>query len=144
MTVLIPSDVHANLPALEAVLRAEKHFDACLFLGDLVDYGPHPRECLKLLRRLNPVGVLGNHDNAFINNTDCGCHPSYKQYSVETRQWHRSMLDDSAVQFLHSFPVVNTFALGISQVLLSHASLSGDLTQYIPEAEIEQHISNVN
>ncbi|WP_256205137.1 metallophosphoesterase family protein [Aeropyrum camini] len=40
MRVLIVSDVHGNLPALEAVLEAAGRFDEVLVLGDLVDYGP--------------------------------------------------------------------------------------------------------
>jgi len=65
MRLLVVSDVHANAPAFEAVVRdAEKHgFDAAVFLGDLVGYHPFPNECAALLERLAPVAMLlGNHD----------------------------------------------------------------------------------
>ena len=65
MRLLVVSDVHANAPALEAVLRdAERHgFDATVFLGDLVGYHPFPNECAALIERLAPTAsLLGNHD----------------------------------------------------------------------------------
>jgi|AntRauTorckE6833_2_1112554.scaffolds.fasta_scaffold60085_1 predicted phosphodiesterase len=58
------SDVHANLPALNAVLnKLDAHSpDAFLCLGDLVGYGPHPEACLKIIRERQIPCVLGNHD----------------------------------------------------------------------------------
>ena len=47
MKLLVLSDIHANWPALEAVVRAESSWDALAFCGDVVDYGPHPVECLR-------------------------------------------------------------------------------------------------
>ena len=57
------SDIHANLEALEAVLediKAQK-VDAVYCLGDVVGYGPNPRECIDLVMDL-PLVLLGNHD----------------------------------------------------------------------------------
>ena len=48
MKILAFSDLHANWPALEAVLAAES-FDRLLVGGDLVSYGPHPREHVEFL-----------------------------------------------------------------------------------------------
>jgi len=47
MKVLIVSDIHGNWPALQAVLRAEPDADEILCLGDLVNYGPQPVECVQ-------------------------------------------------------------------------------------------------
>lgn len=66
--LLLLSDIHANAPALEAVLEdAQRH--ACsrtVFLGDAVGYGPHPAEVLKLLRGAHAEGVLGNHEQMLL------------------------------------------------------------------------------
>jgi len=59
---LIIADVHANLPAFEAVFRAAGPVDEIVFLGDVVGYGPHPAECVDLLRRIEARAILGNHD----------------------------------------------------------------------------------
>ena len=65
--VLIIADVHANAPALDAVLDAEPERDAVVFLGDAVDNGPHPDEVCERLRGLDAhVGVRGNHDRAVL------------------------------------------------------------------------------
>src|SRR4051794_10002962 len=60
------SDVHANVHALDAVLRAlrRESVDAILCAGDVVGYGPHPNECVERLASLDPqpVAIAGNHD----------------------------------------------------------------------------------
>lgn len=67
MRVLIVSDVHANLAALEAVLRdarAGGAFDAVWSLGDCVGYGPQPGECMSRLSDEGAASVAGNHERA--------------------------------------------------------------------------------
>lgn len=60
---LIVTDIHANLPALAAVLQAAKgQYDRLISLGDQVNFGPHPRETLALLRAQGAVMLLGNHE----------------------------------------------------------------------------------
>jgi predicted phosphodiesterase len=61
------TDVHANLPALQAVLEevAESDAQAIVFLGDIIGYGASPAACVKLVRQLGGHCVLGNHD-AFL------------------------------------------------------------------------------
>jgi len=58
------SDIHANLDALETVLRDIRDFPVrgILCLGDIVGYGPEPGECVKQVIDLCSVSVLGNHE----------------------------------------------------------------------------------
>jgi len=70
MKIGLFSDVHANLPALKAVLDVFKSelVDQIIHLGDVVAIGPYPRECLELI--LNTEGVvfvMGNHDHWYVN-----------------------------------------------------------------------------
>lgn len=67
MRIAVVSDIHANLPALEAVLAALGPVDAVWHLGDVVGYGPHPDEVVGRLRELGAVGVRGNHDAAALD-----------------------------------------------------------------------------
>ena len=62
----IISDVHANLEALTAVLADIATYDveAIYCLGDVVGYGPNPRECLERIMESCQVCILGNHDQA--------------------------------------------------------------------------------
>lgn len=62
MKILIFSDIHANLAALDAMLEAEGSWDEVLFLGDAVIAGPQPNEVLDVLRSLAGIFLMGNHD----------------------------------------------------------------------------------
>ena len=62
MKVLIISDIHANYPALEAVWKQERDSDLILCLGDMVDWGPYPKEVLNWCRDHRALTVIGNHD----------------------------------------------------------------------------------
>ncbi len=62
MRVLVISDIHANLQALEAVLAAAGRFDALWNLGDVVGYGAYPNEVIERVRPLAQLNVRGNHD----------------------------------------------------------------------------------
>jgi len=69
MRYLVLSDVHANLPALDAVVRhaRARGFDDVMFLGDAVGYYPHAEEVVQRLIELDPsVRILGNHDSALL------------------------------------------------------------------------------
>ena len=63
----IISDIHANLVALEAVLEhiREQGVDSIYCLGDVIGYGPQPRECLEHCRKFD-LNLLGNHEEAVL------------------------------------------------------------------------------
>ncbi|MEI6522757.1 MAG: metallophosphoesterase [Bacteroidota bacterium] len=68
MKILVISDVHGNLPALENVLKNEKKFDLIISLGDVVNYGPWSNECVELLETFeNKILLKGNHEDSFIS-----------------------------------------------------------------------------
>jgi len=65
--ILVCSDIHANLTALEAVLNDAGKVDSVWCLGDVVGYGPDPNECIQRLQTLpNLVCLIGNHDAAAL------------------------------------------------------------------------------
>jgi len=63
----IVSDIHANLEALEAVLAdiAGESVDSIYCLGDIVGYGPNPRECIDRVLSFD-LSILGNHDQGAL------------------------------------------------------------------------------
>ena len=90
MRILVLSDIHANLAALEAVLQdAEGKWDEMWFLGDLIGYGPDPNECTELLRSYNPIALSGNHDWAILGHR---CKLQCTIYDVFSIQLHTSMV----------------------------------------------------
>ena len=64
MSVALIGDVHANLPALEAVLdhAAGQGVDAVWNVGDFVGYGAFPDEVVRRLRREGVLSIVGNYD----------------------------------------------------------------------------------
>jgi predicted phosphodiesterase len=75
--IALISDIHANLPALEAVLAeidADNSVDAIYHLGDLVGYAPWPNEVVALLQERRIMGVAGNYDSTTATHyKHCGC-----------------------------------------------------------------------
>ncbi|HSF82456.1 MAG TPA: metallophosphoesterase family protein [Anaerolineales bacterium] len=102
MRILVISDIHANLTALEAVIKHASQVDAVWCLGDLVGYGPDPNECVTMVRSLpNLVCVLGNHDAAVLRQIDSSA------FNPEARQviyWTQSELTNDNLDFLKNLP----------------------------------------
>ena len=135
MRIIIISDVHANLAALEAV---QEPYDVLLCLGDLVDYGPQPGEAIQWVRERAFTVIRGNHDQALAYDMDCGCAPVMKEASVTTRTWHTQILSAEDKQYLRGLPLSAHVELGGATFFLAHASPTGDLYKYLrPEVTDE-------
>ncbi len=72
MRIGVISDIHSNLPALEAVLADvdREAPDELWCLGDIVGYGPHPNECVDLVQSRAALSLCGNHDLAVVGTID--------------------------------------------------------------------------
>ncbi len=66
MHILIVSDIHSNIVALEAVLAHAGEFDQIWCIGDTIGYGPQPNECIEKMHELAQYAISGNHDLACI------------------------------------------------------------------------------
>ncbi|OBS08311.1 hypothetical protein Thpro_022561 [Acidihalobacter prosperus] len=97
------ADVHANRPALQAVLRDidARGIASGLVLGDVVGYGPHPRECIAMLRERGYTVIQGNHDyGAATGSTRRG----FSTLAREVVEWTRTRLDDDERAWLGALP----------------------------------------
>jgi len=144
MKLLILSDIHGNWPALEAVLRAEPDHEAVAFCGDVVDYGPYPVECLRWLAENAAFLVRGNHDNALGFDLDCRCMGSFREASLATREWHRTLLSRSDQDFLRDLPTLTWFEWEGKHFRMSHATPQGDLYEYLPEDQWGDRIQGLD
>jgi putative phosphoesterase len=129
MRILIISDVHANIEALQAL---KEPYDYLLCLGDLVDYGPSPREALAFLQERASYGVRGNHDTAVGYHVDCQCVQPYRELSITTRDYMWQVLDEDHLSYLRRLPVNLTQVLGGARFYLCHAAPSNNLYRYLP------------
>lgn len=100
--ILVISDIHANLTALEAVLSAAGAVDATWCLGDLVGYGPDPNECVKCIRAIpNLTCLLGNHDAAALGQLDLD---AFNHDAKASACWMQEVLSVESKEFLLSLP----------------------------------------
>jgi len=111
MRYILLSDVHANRPALEAVLRdarTRENVTGIYHLGDLVGYAPWPNEIVALLRKAGIPGVAGNYDSTVATHyKHCGCRyedPRQEALSHESYAWTLEHTSDEAKRFLGSLP----------------------------------------
>jgi predicted phosphodiesterase len=139
MHVLIISDIHANLAALEAVLAhavlsQNGHFDAVWCLGDLVGYGPNPNECVERIRNLpNLVCLMGNHDKAVLDET------SIEVFNADARAalyWTRSVTSPETVAFLRALPEI----AHVGNFTLVHGSPRQPIWEYILDRTVAQEV----
>ncbi len=98
------SDVHANGPALDAVLGDIDRVgvDRLLCLGDLVGYGPHPDEVVRRVRALGCPVVVGNHDLAAIGRLDTSDFNPFARAAVD---WTAERLSDDSRRYLEALPM---------------------------------------
>jgi predicted phosphodiesterase len=111
MRFALISDIHANLPALEAVLAdldARPDVDAVYHLGDLVGYAPWPDEVVALLRQRGIAGVAGNYDSTTATDyKHCGCKyedPHQEELSHLSYEWTRAHVSAGTRRFLGTLP----------------------------------------
>ncbi|MBT8337600.1 MAG: metallophosphatase family protein [Gemmatimonadetes bacterium] len=111
MKTALVSDIHGNLPALEAVLAdiaARDDLGALYHLGDLVGYAPWPNEVVARLRRDGIPGVAGNYDSTTATGYEhCGCRyedPRQEALSHESYAWTREHVTEDTRRWLGSLP----------------------------------------
>jgi len=105
------SDIHANLPALEAVLEhigRQTGVAATYHLGDLVGYAPWPNETVALIRDSGISGVAGNYDSTVgTDYKHCGCRyedPRQEELSHVSYGWTRGHVSPETKAFLAGLP----------------------------------------
>ena len=139
MRIVILSDVHANLAALEAVLAhagAGGALDAVWCLGDTVGYGPQPSACISRLREENATLVAGNHDRAATGAMDVD---EFNSDAATAALWTRGQLGADDAGYLDSLPEVAyapfegdpSLQAGASEFTLVHGTLSSPLWEYL-------------
>jgi putative phosphoesterase len=128
MRLALFSDVHANLPALEAVLAdfESSGVDARYAIGDLVGYAPWPNEVLERLQAEGIESVLGNYDDGTgFDRDECGCaytDPTEKALGDASFAWTKAHTSAANKAWLRSLPgQIRLEAHGL-RLLLVHGS----------------------
>jgi predicted phosphodiesterase len=109
MRIVVMTDVHANLPALEAALAAVRAegCDAIFHTGDAIAIGPHPAECLDLLLRTPHVHLVrGNHEAWFVEGLPEPQPVWMSDGEVEHQRWTHAQLEPHLRSVLGEWPWV--------------------------------------
>jgi predicted phosphodiesterase len=135
MKILLLSDIHGNWPALRAALAAEPDADQILCLGDLVNYGPQPAECVTwAMRTLTPDWLAqGNHDRAVALDESPRCSAAYEALAAATQAPTSQVLTPDMKQFLAGLQPLQRFQLDSAICVACHAVPSDPLYLYLPE-----------
>jgi predicted phosphodiesterase len=99
--ILLLSDIHANLEALDASLAAAPSFDTIVNLGDIVGYGASPNEVASRSRELGKVFVRGNHDKAATGLMDLD---DFNPMAAAAAIWTRDTLTPENLHWLRELP----------------------------------------
>jgi len=126
----IISDIHGNLEALESVLAdiAAQQIDEIFCLGDVIGYGPNPRECIDVCRGFE-LTLLGNHDNGALFDPE-----GFSSGAERAIFWTRAQLEDKSKEdaqarwdFLAGLP--RTHRMG--DIMFVHGSPRSPLNEYV-------------
>ncbi len=128
MRILLVSDIHANWPALQAVIT--ETYDVCLCLGDLVDYGLEPSPCIAWVKEHARAVVRGNHDHGVAQNVMVNGKVGFKYLSRITRVLTRERLQEAELRYLARLPITRVLTLEDVKFFMVHATPRDPLDEY--------------
>lgn len=135
MRVLVVSDIHSNLAALDAVLDDAGKWDAAICAGDVVGYGPNPQECVERIYFKGFRCASGNHDRAVATvETDW-----FNENAQEAIRINRGQLSPTALKWLGELPTGLQLDLDEVKISVYHGSPTQPLTSYIFPGDAEAH-----
>ena len=151
--VTVFGDIHANLPALEAVLRDidARGLTNLYCLGDLVGYGTFPNEVVEIIRARNIPTLMGNYDQGVGHDSDdCGCAyrtPQARALGERSIAWTNAHTSAENKAFLRALPAQIPLTLGDLRVMLVHGS-PRKVNEYLyadrPDASFERLLDLVS
>ncbi len=136
MRVLVLSDIHSNIIALDTVLKDAGSYDQVWCLGDLVGYGPNPNECIDRVKGLAGLQcILGNHDAAALGKINVRAFNYEAQVSLK---WLTNVLEPGHKRFLERLDEKKTFG----NITLAHGSPRNPVWEYIMDVRLAKQNFN--
>jgi predicted phosphodiesterase len=133
MKIVVLTDVHANLPALEAVIKDInlEGYDAIFHTGDVIGIGPYPAECMDLLLSLEKIKFLmGNHDYWYVQGLPQPRPEWMSEGEVRHQRWTHSQLGPDFRDVIASWPFVIEEEYCGFHVAFMHYGLGEDSQSY--------------
>lgn len=135
--IAIFSDIHGNLPALEAILADIKSHNITdiICLGDIVGIGPCPKECMNLIISNRVQLILGNHELYSLKGVYID--GEYEDLKDEHEKWMRNQLTKQQLAFLETCPMQIKKQIDGHTFAFQHFIFNPDETDTYPFAEFE-------
>jgi protein phosphatase len=132
--IAIISDIHGNIPALEAVLSDinERGIERIYCLGDLIGKGPHPKQVIEMVKNASAKVIYGNWDDWLAGKPD---------EEQEHAFWQYQLLDKDEINYLKSLPFSIEFFMSGRFIRLFHASPQSVYKRVQPGSSIEDRLA---
>jgi putative phosphoesterase len=145
MRLVVLSDIHGNWPALRAI---REEADAVVCLGDIVSYGPFPRECVAWVRERAGYVIRGNHDTALSHGGDPRAASHKRTLALATLGCHRRRLSAEEIAWLRDLPTDLRFRCDEYTLHAFHASPTDPLFSYritpeLGDDELKKEVAEV-
>jgi predicted phosphodiesterase len=141
----IISDIHSNYVALCAVIKElnKESLDSIICLGDLVGYGPQPKECIQEIKKLlqDKLVVIGNHDLATIGKKEIEW---FNELAKAAIIWTKKVIEEEVIGYLESLPekIILPSNGEIRKILLAHGSLRDPTEEYLFPNSLREAYAN--
>jgi putative phosphoesterase len=137
MRIAVLSDIHANKPALDAVIddiTADGGVDQYIFCGDIAGYYCWPNEVIQTAQDHDFLPVRGNHDEALAQESGFG----FGGVAGTALQWNQDALTNAALQYLKALPYSRRETFAATDVYITHGSPRAPVEEYVyPEQVVD-------
>ncbi|MBN1966276.1 MAG: metallophosphoesterase family protein [Anaerolineae bacterium] len=134
MQIAVLTDVHANLPALQAALEVIRQAGCARIVhtGDAIAIGPHPAECLALLLEAGADCIMGNHDDWFVHGLPQPQPEWMSDGEVMHQQWTHAQLDPALQTTVGGWPFVQVEEIDGVRIVFTHYGLADGSSTFMP------------
>ncbi len=138
MLLAVISDIHSNLEALERVFEKIEELGIgrknVFCLGDIIGYGPRPKECVRFLQERGIECLRGNHEDGCLRDD----YSSFNPFAAQALRWSCSQLGDEEKTFLSSLPERIERVVDGKRILMVHGSPWDNVWGYVFEGDIDE------
>ncbi len=127
MRLLVVGDIHSNWAALQSI---QEPFDACVCVGDIVDYGPEPEPCIDWVRENALYCVRGNHDHGVAQEVDVHGAAGFRYLTAVTRPLTCAAISPAQRRFLAELPTRCRFTIAGQRYYMVHATPRDPMDEY--------------